>query len=195
MAEQSGKPTAPPVIAPPPVRAKKSNALIILIVAVVLGIGFFVVIIGAAIFIPALLRARMTANESSAMTSLRAIAAAQVVYASSCGRGGYADSLTTLAVPEKEGQLPFLDQPFSANNAPTVSGYNFAMASGAGATAGQVDCHGKPTVTAFYATAVPTTYNTTGTRSFAVNSTNTLWSIIRETAPLEPFGPPAVIAR
>ena len=59
------------------------------------------------------------------------------------------------------------------------------------ATSGPNDCHAGPTVSTYYATAYPTTLNVTGTRSFAVNPSASLWQLLGATAPAEPFGPPA----
>jgi type IV pilus assembly protein PilA len=204
--ERPGDVTAPPVIAPPPDarpvqpppvqpgRAKQSTATTVLIVAAVLVAGFFIIVIGAAFLVPGLLRARMTANETSAMTTLRAISVAQVAYASTCGHDAFAASLPVLAKPSKDGDGPFLDQSL-AGTAPQVHGYVVTMAAGAGATAGPADCHGAPTVTAFYATAVPMTWGTTGTRSFAINADGTVWMTTSAAAPSEPFGAPATIVR
>ena len=65
-----------------------------------------VAIIGiiAAIAVPGLLRARQSGNEASAIGSMRAINSAQVTFAASCGGGGYADSLVSLATPPTGGQ-------------------------------------------------------------------------------------------
>ena len=70
-----------------------------------------VAIIGilAAIAIPSLSRARMVANESSAVASLRSINSAQSTYASSCAAGGYA-----VDWPTSCGRLPAPRRPSSA---------------------------------------------------------------------------------
>src|SRR5207344_3456706 len=59
-----------------------------------------VAIIGiiAAIAVPGLLRARQSGNEASAIGSVRAVNSAEATYAASCGGGGYAQSLTDLAL-------------------------------------------------------------------------------------------------
>ena len=64
-----------------------------------------VAIIGiiTAIAAPGLMRARMSANEASAMNSLRAINSAQATFAASCGSGFYAPSLALLATPPTVG--------------------------------------------------------------------------------------------
>ncbi len=64
-----------------------------------------VAIIGiiAAIAVPGLLRARMSGNEASAIGSVRTINSSQATYASSCGGGGYAQTLADLALSPGNG--------------------------------------------------------------------------------------------
>ncbi len=57
----------------------------------------------SAIALPSLLRARMSANETTAIGSLRAINSAQSIYAASCGSGFYASSLSRLGTPPTVG--------------------------------------------------------------------------------------------
>ena len=131
-------------------------------------------------------------NETSAILSLKAIALAQTGYRTVCGNGGYAASLVVLRTPPGGGSGEgFIDAALGASNIPQKSGYMFTMTAGAGSSAGPKDCNGTPTVTAFYATAVPILLNETGTRSFAVNQLNLIWQLTGGIAPTEPFGPPA----
>ena len=51
------------------------------------------------------------------------------------------------------------------------------------------------TQTTFYATAVPQSFGQTGSRSFAVNASGTVWMNNTAVAPTEPFGPPSVTYR
>jgi len=115
-----------------------------------------IILIIAAIAIPNLLRAKMAANESSAVGSLRAINTAEISYQSSYPTVGYAPALSNLG-----GITPCTP---SSTTACLIgsdlaggfkSGYNF-VAVGSG---------GPPSVQ-YYATAVPTVLNQTGTRSF-----------------------------
>src|SRR5688572_1212095 len=95
-----------------------------------------VAIIGiiAAIAIPGLLRARIAANESSAIASLRVIHSAQQTYYSACGNGFYAGTLPILG-DAPAGGMPFLSPDLSASASVDKSGYRFTMARGAEATA------------------------------------------------------------
>ena len=60
-----------------------------------------------------------------------------------------------------------------------------------GAGTGPNDCNGTATQTAYYATAVPQTFGSTGGRSFATNGSNTTWQVYAAAAPTEPFTAPA----
>ena len=115
-----------------------------------------VVIIGiiAAIAIPNLLAARRSANEGSAISSLRTIHGAQMTYGSTYGNGNYAPALTNLG-----GTTGLIDSVLASG---TKSGYTFA---GSAADAGT----GTPATFAALATPVTASGITaTGTRQFGV---------------------------
>ena len=114
-----------------------------------------VVIIGiiAAIAIPNLLAARRSANEGSAISSLRTLHGAQMTYQATSGGGNYAGALTTLSTPG------LVDSVLGSG---TKSGYGFTMSAVAAGT-------GTPAT--FAAVAKPTTttgVTATGTRDFAI---------------------------
>jgi type IV pilus assembly protein PilA len=115
-----------------------------------------IILIIAAIAIPNLLRARMAANESSAVASVRTINTAMVTYNSTYPTVGFADTLTTLGgvspCTPSSTTACLIDSVLATG---TKSGYTFT-ATGAG---------GPPAVN-YYATAVPVTMNQTGIRSF-----------------------------
>ncbi len=152
-----------------------------------------VAIIGiiAAIAVPGLLRARMSGNESSAIGSLRAVVSGEIAYSSSCGNNGYAISFIRLGVPPPGGSQAFLSPDLAASDTPSKSGYNYTLAAGANAQAGPADCNTIPTQSTFYSTAIPTTFGTTGNRSFATNTAGTIWQNNTLAAPAEPFAAPA----
>ena len=115
-----------------------------------------IILIIAAIAIPSLLRARESANESSAVASLRTINTGMVSYNAAYPTVGFASTLSVLG-----GVAPctasattacLIDSVLSSC---TKSGYTFA-ATGSGG----------PPLSTYYATAVPYTLNATGTRSF-----------------------------
>jgi type IV pilus assembly protein PilA len=149
----------------------------------------------AAIAVPGLLRARMTANETSAMTALKVTSTSQVGYSASCGNGAYAATYLILGTAPAGSTDGFISADLGGSATPQKSGYGYVLGPGAGSSAGPNDCNGTATITAYYATATPLTFGTTGTRSFAVNQGNVVWQLSAATAPTEPFGPPAVPAQ
>jgi prepilin-type N-terminal cleavage/methylation domain-containing protein len=145
----------------------------------------------AAFAIPGLLRTRMTGFETSAVVTMNTTAKAQLAYSTACGKNGFAATYPQLyAAPGGVGE-GFIGADLGLSPTPQKSGYNFTLAGGAGSGPGQNDCNGTATVTAYYATGVPITFSTTGTRSFAVNQSNVVWEITGPAAPTEPFGAPA----
>ncbi len=132
-------------------RKQKGFSLIELLIVVA------IILIIAAIAIPNLLRARMAANESSAVASIRTINTAMVTYNSSYPTVGYATALANLggtANPCVSGPANacLIDSVLSAG---IKSGYTF-NASGQGGTP----------ATQYFAAGTPTTPSQTGVRSF-----------------------------
>lgn len=106
----------------------------------------------AAIAIPNLMRARTTANESAAVSSLRAVAAAQATFRAANNR--YATSFTELTHPP---QGPaFLDGDWGGA---AKNGYVVAMTA---------------TANGFAVTATPEAVGSTGTCAFFVDQTNVI---------------------
>jgi type IV pilus assembly protein PilA len=143
-----------------------------------------VAIIGiiAAIAVPGMLRARMSANEASAIASLRALHSAQSTYSSSCGQGGYAASLTILASPCNGGTgfiSPDLNPagvgvtPNAAGTGVLKSGYDIDMAGNGGM--GPLDATGNPTNNDYTATAIPQAAGSTGQRGFNLSAAGTIF--------------------
>jgi prepilin-type N-terminal cleavage/methylation domain-containing protein len=147
----------------------------------------------AAIAVPGLLRARMTGNETSALASLRVTATSQIAYSASCGNGGYAATYLILGTPLVAGSEPFISADLGSSATPQKAGFNFTLGAGA-AGAGPNDCLARATNAGYYATAVPQTFGTTGTRSFAVNAGNTMWQSTTAAAPTEPFTASATVS-
>jgi len=118
-----------------------------------------IILIIAAIAIPNLLRARMAANESSAVGSTRTINTAEVTYNSTFPTVGYTSTLTNLGGTASPcvagtGTACLIDSVLSAG---TKSGYLFTMS--AGATTGTP----QPSYNVFARPQIP---NQTGTRYF-----------------------------
>ena len=66
----------------------------------------------ATIAFPILLRARISSNEGVAVASLRTIHSAQAAYASTCGAGGYAQTLDDLSKKPPASRGGFIQDPY-----------------------------------------------------------------------------------
>lgn len=147
----------------------------------------------ASMAVPGLLRARMTGNETSAVTSLRNTAVAQTSYTTTCGNGGYAPSYQVLGTPPAGSNDAFLSADL-AHAAPVLKhGYTFDLTASAGSSAGPMDCNGTATISSWIATAIPQTFGSSGNRSFAVNMSATVWQSTTPVPPAEPFTASATI--
>ncbi len=131
-------------------RKQKGFSLIELLIVVA------IILIIAAIAIPNLLRARIAANESSAVASIRTLNTAQISYNSAYPTVGFASGLGVLAgtvcTPPTSAGACLIDTQLASG---TKSGYSFAMSSS-----------GSAPVSAYTATAAPLTPNQTGVRYF-----------------------------
>ena len=137
-----------------------------------------VAIIGiiAAIAVPGLMRARMSGNEASAIGTIRTINSSQATFASSCGGGGYADTLATLATEPASGGPPFIptDVADAEFGGVPKSGYEFTVTDNGSvmvlAAADTCNATGNSS-TEFFAWAQPAggAGGTTGTRFFGTD--------------------------
>ena len=131
-----------------------------------------IILIIAAIAIPNLLRAKIAANESSAVGSLRTIVTTSVQYSSTYGTG-YPPALANLGPPAAgcvgnvavAATACLIDPVLAAG---TKSGYTFKQApnTGAGTTLAPF--------TGFEATANPLNVGSTGQRSFCVDQSGVI---------------------
>jgi type IV pilus assembly protein PilA len=141
-------------------RKQKGFSLIELLIVVA------IILIIAAIAIPNLMRARMAANESSAVGSLRTVNTGEITYQSTYPTVGYATALTNLGGSLGVACVPgsatacLIDSVLASNGSPAntgKSGYSFTTGTGtvsAGLNVG------------YTVLAVPIKLNTTGVRAF-----------------------------
>src|SRR6202021_574125 len=137
---------------PSPMKDMKEKGFSLIELLIVVAI----ILIIAAIAIPNLLRARIAANEASAVASIRTLNTAQISYNSAYPTIGFAANLSRLAgttcTPPTSAGACLIDTQLASG---TKSGYTFnAVGSG-----------GPPAAT-YYAVASPITANQTGNRSF-----------------------------
>jgi type IV pilus assembly protein PilA len=137
-------------------RKQKGFSLIELLIVVA------IILIIAAIAIPNLLRARIAANESSAVSSLRTINTAQVTYQTAYPTTGYASTLAILGPADAgctagpaETNACMIDFALASATTTAKSGYLFEV----------INTTGTP-VTTYVTDAGPVTYNQTGVRNF-----------------------------
>jgi type IV pilus assembly protein PilA len=149
----------------------------VLIVVAIIGII-------AAVAVPALLRARMSGNEASAIGSLRAVNSAETSYSAVAGAGGFATLLATLATPCPGSSVAFISPDLAADPS-QKSGYTIELAPGAAATPGLDDCNGTGTLTAYYSTAIPVAAGYSGQRAFATTGNGTIFYDPAGAAPTE----------
>jgi len=142
-------------------RKQKGFSLIELLIVVA------IILIIAAIAIPNLLRARIAANESSAVGSLRTMNTAQVTYQTSYPTAGYASSLAQLGPPTSgdpgSAAAGLIDSVLAGAgpipSGTSKSGYLFAIANS-----------GSAPFLDYTLSATPGQYNQTGVKTFCSNS-------------------------
>jgi prepilin-type N-terminal cleavage/methylation domain-containing protein len=137
-----------------------------------------------------LMRARMASQESAAVAGMRATASAQFAYLSGCGQGNYATSYPILGTKPAPNSQGYISEDFGSAINPSRNGYTFSLQLGAGGAASTDDCNGNPTQTKYYATATPNLLGQTGSKSYAVNQGGSVYELVGDTPPDEPFAPP-----
>ena len=143
-----------------------------------------VAIIGiiAAIAIPSLLRARVSANESATIGDIRTVISAQAAFQSANG-GWYGGSLTCLnnpfgaaaCIPNYPAGAPtFLDAAIAGPAAGAKSGYNRANNAGAAPAPINTNVSGTNSVSSYVYRASPVSQGQTGVRGFGGDASGVL---------------------
>ncbi len=136
----------------------------------------------AGIAVPALMRARQSGNESSAISSLRTISSAQYMYGTSCGNGFFAASLTVLGTAPPGG-TPFIGPDLGAAATVAKGSYSVTIGSSTGADpVSPSSCNGQAAGTGtvgYWATATPTPG--AGTDAYGTNTNATIYRAPQQT--------------
>jgi prepilin-type N-terminal cleavage/methylation domain-containing protein len=128
----------------------------------------------AAVAIPWLLQARISAHESAAIVSLRAINDAQAAYRAACGRDWYATKLSGLGVPMPTTGIAFISPDLSSGDVVQKSGYAIAMGS-ANPDDTRPGCNEAATTAGYHVIADPIRAGRTGNRHFATNTSGAIY--------------------
>ena len=158
-----------------------------------------IIAIIAAIAIPNLLRARLSANEASAIAALRTISSGQETFRSAIskdqdtdGMGEYGNlkelaGITTPASGTAPVNPPFIDDQLGVGN---KSGYTFNVLLGSTACGGTAMTLTGPDASEveYAAVAWPASYSRTGNRSFFIDGSGVLRQTDRGTASVGSFG-------
>ena len=146
-----------------------------------------VAIIGiiAAIAVPGLLRARMSGNEASAVSTLRVINSAQLNYNVNCAtNAGYAPTLAGLVAPPLGGQ-PFLSPDLDDTaGAPVKSGFTVTFAGLNAVATAPATCNGVAAgavVANYLAQADPLAWGSSGSRHFGTSEAQTIFQETTDT--------------
>jgi prepilin-type N-terminal cleavage/methylation domain-containing protein len=124
-----------------------------------------IILIIAAIAIPNFIRARMSANEASAVSSMHAITSSEIGYAAAYPDIGYSNTLADLGGsgmgnPCTSTNACFLDSPLSTG---TKSGYQFTYAPDGNTPSYAYTTHGDPVL-----------YGFSGTMSYYADQSNVI---------------------
>ncbi len=129
--------------------------------------------------------------EDAAAAVLDAVARAQTAFRSTGGYGGYASDLDSLMNPCTSPVPSALHEPISASHIHTLR-YAFAVRPAEGSRVVATDCHGRQSVSDYYASARPRVNGVDGRRAFAMRSSARVFVFFDGVPPREtdmgPFG-------
>lgn len=176
-----------------PVKMRGFTLVELLIVIAVVGI-----LVGVAV--PWVLRARMTGNESAAISALLAINDAQAAFQATCGGGRYAPTLSALGIPMPTTGHAFLSPDLTGADEVVKSGYIISLTGtlpsesfdAPASPESWIGCNGVQTIETYVAFAEPEQPGTSGTRFFATNTSRVIYEHTETlTEEMPPTGAPA----
>jgi type IV pilus assembly protein PilA len=162
---------------PPRLSTSEGFTLIELLVVVA------IISVLAAVATVSMLRAKISANEASAIASLRAINTAEGTYSASAASGGFAIELTVLATPCPGSTSAFISPDLAVDPA-KKSGYDVTLAAGS-SSPGPTDCNGTASRSGYYLTAAPSALGASGSRAFATTHRFVLYLDVSGVPPTE----------
>jgi prepilin-type N-terminal cleavage/methylation domain-containing protein len=127
----------------------------------------------SAIAVPALMRARLSGNEASAIASIRAVDSSQRAFAISCADGSFADSFASLSIPPASGGQAFISEDMSVDPV-QKSGYLVTIIGG-NPTSPTAVCSAATTADSYVVVADPQVPSSTGVRYFFSNGASNIW--------------------
>jgi prepilin-type N-terminal cleavage/methylation domain-containing protein len=95
----------------------------------------------ATVIVPRVIQARMSSVEASTIGSLRALNGAQAIFASSCGSGRYAPSITWLATAPPGSTTKFIGPEFTTDPVKRLN-YQFTLTAGTADAKAPKTCNG-----------------------------------------------------
>jgi hypothetical protein len=123
-------------------------------------------------------------REQTAIAMLEALAAAQHTFRLQGGGDGFATSLASLTEPCPGADRRVFDAT-PVDGVLIASGYRVTLRARRGASAGRIDCHGRPTAGDFVASATPRRAGIDGTRSMSVMAAGRVYVFVDPVAPAE----------
>ena len=152
-----------------------------------------VTIIGiiAAIAVPALLRARMSADEASAIGSLRSVHSGQTTYSATCAAGHFAPTLLELGRPPiAGGGVGFVSRDIATGVTVVKGRYTYLMGGTANPLA-PIACTGLAAGQTTGGYQVTATAAGAADRHFALNASGTVWEDVTPFVAMPEHGSPA----
>jgi type IV pilus assembly protein PilA len=172
------RPTPPPSAGPPqpypaygqPKPARRSTWFWIAIIGGCLALLFVILLILAALAVPQLLKVKKTANQTSAIQTMRSIGQAEMAYNSAWPDSGFACSLAALGGDPNAGAptdqaAQFIDPQLAASG--QKRGYTFSIAN-----CKKVTINDHDTYISYQLTAVPQSVGKTGDRGYCADENN-----------------------